>query len=264
MVVLVVVEALVIALLAVLVAGLLRSHADILRALHDLGAGEHGLVGQRSTGPTPVEGPIEVRDDVVPPAAGATPAAGDVVGAPPGGGQRKVAVVGTDHPTLLAFLSSGCGTCAEFWSAFGDSGGLDLPSPTTRLVVVTKGAEAESPAKVAELAPDGVTTLMSSEAWADYRVPGSPYFVLVDGPSGSIVGEGSGTSWTQVSTLLRSALADAGLALGGGARVVRRADGDAREARADDELRAAGILPGDESLYPTDLPQVEDPEGARG
>ncbi|MGH9063549.1 MAG: hypothetical protein ACRD0L_06195, partial [Acidimicrobiales bacterium] len=50
MVVLVVVEALAIGLLGVLVAGLLRSHAEILRALHRLGAGlgeELGLAGER-------------------------------------------------------------------------------------------------------------------------------------------------------------------------------------------------------------------------
>ena len=40
MAVLVTIEAVVIVLLAVLVAGLLRSHADILRALHELGVSE--------------------------------------------------------------------------------------------------------------------------------------------------------------------------------------------------------------------------------
>ena len=39
MVALAVVLSVVVVLLAVLVAGLLRSHADILRALHDLGVG---------------------------------------------------------------------------------------------------------------------------------------------------------------------------------------------------------------------------------
>ena len=40
---------------------------------------------------------------------------------------------------------------------------------------------------------------MTSEAWDDYGVPVSPYFVLVDGPSGRVVGEGAGTSWEQVA-----------------------------------------------------------------
>ena len=39
MVALVIVSTFVVLLLGILVAGLLRSHADILRALHDLGAG---------------------------------------------------------------------------------------------------------------------------------------------------------------------------------------------------------------------------------
>ena len=38
-----------------------------------------------------------------------------------------------------------------------------------------------------------------------------PYFVLVDGPSGRVVGEGSGTSWEQILDLLGRAAADAEL-----------------------------------------------------
>ena len=43
MLVLVVIEAVVLAFLALLVAGLLRSHAEILRALHDMGVGRDPL-----------------------------------------------------------------------------------------------------------------------------------------------------------------------------------------------------------------------------
>ncbi|MBW3653939.1 MAG: glycoside hydrolase family 65 protein, partial [Actinobacteria bacterium] len=55
-----------------------------------------------------------------------------------------------------------------------------LPSGT-RLVIVTKGDEAESPVAVRDLAPPGVTLVMSSDAWVDYKVPGSPYVIDVDG-----------------------------------------------------------------------------------
>ena len=57
---------------------------------------------------------------------------------PGGGGGRG------DHLTLLAFLSSGCATCAGFWKAFRQPDHLGLPAGT-RLVVVTKGPEMEIP-----------------------------------------------------------------------------------------------------------------------
>lgn len=256
MIVLVVAEAVVIALLAVLVAGLLRSHADILRTLHERGLGDHPTAA--STPPVPPDSVLAVSDGVMAPGPGSSKLA-DITGVEPDGAARRIAVAGTDHPTLLAFLSTGCVTCAGFWKAFADPGHVgDLPTPDTRLVIVTKGEESESPAKVRQLAPEAITTVMSSDAWSSYKVPGSPYFVLVDGASGIIAGEGSGTGWSQVGSLLKSSIADRGIALQGAARGVRHDDGPAREARADAELEAAGIRPGDPSLYPTDLPQVDD------
>ena len=53
--------------------------------------------------------------------------------------------------------------------------------PSIRVVVVTKGPDWESPAAVAERAPLGIQVVMSTGAWSDYEIPGSPYFVLVDG-----------------------------------------------------------------------------------
>jgi hypothetical protein len=49
----------VVLLLAVLVAGLLRSHADILKALHDLGVGvgEPGATDERGQGRSPWRAP---------------------------------------------------------------------------------------------------------------------------------------------------------------------------------------------------------------
>lgn len=251
---LVVVEAVVIGLLAVLVAGLLRSHADILRALHDLGAGHEDGEDADAASPMVTTTPPAVRDGVMAPGSGAT--AHDIVGTLPAGGQRVITVTGHDQPTLLAFLSTGCGTCGAFWSAFADPTSLELPGAGTRVVVVTRGVDAESPAAVAQLAPSAVTTIMSSEAYDDYAIPGSPYFVMVDGVTSTVVGEGSGTSWPQVRSLLRAAVADTGWAPGSSARTAR-ADGRAREARADSELLAAGIEPGDSSLYPSSLADVE-------
>ena len=71
-----------------------------------------------------------------------------------------------------------------------------------RLLVVTKGSEAESPATIRKLAPTGVHTVLSSAAWSDYRIPVAPYFVLVDGTSGDVIGEGAAATWEQVRDLM--------------------------------------------------------------
>ena len=219
----------VVALLGVLVVGVLRSHAEILRALHDLGV---------NLDPTDAGGVRTVPPRRAVPAAGTATgtAATDITGVDPGGTAIQLAVANTRHRTLLAFLSSSCLTCQTFWSTLDDPT-IDIPLGA-RLIVVTQGAEAESPSAVAELAAPHVQVVLSSEAWAAYGVPGAPYFMLIDGREGRVVGEGTATSWSHVSTLLRRALADAEL------------DGTERAALIDGELRAAGIEPGDPSLHP--------------
>jgi len=245
----------VVALLGVLVVGLLRSHAEVLRALHELGVGEDQLHGATPAARrAAAEGSLRTVAGVPEPAE--TSALGrlvDIDGLDPHGGAVRIGLAGGRGTTLLAFLTTGCGTCQRFWRAFGEDG-LDrarVPGDA-RIVVVTKGEEAESPATVAELAPDQVTTVMSSDAWDAYAVPGSPYFVLVDGAHG-VVGEGSAATWPQVVDLLAKAVADAGVDLDGRGRLSRRAllgGGQRdREARADRELAAAGIEPGSPELY---------------
>jgi hypothetical protein len=223
--------ALVVALLGVLVVGLLRSHAEILRALHELGVsldpdGTHDHAHGDVLGAVPA-----------PPLVGAE-AVGrdlDVVGVTVDGAPRQVGVAGGSKKTLLAFLSSSCLTCRTFWEEFSEP---DLVMPEgARLVVVTKGPEAESPSAIAELAPPHHLVVLSSSAWDTYRVPGAPYFVVVDGSTGRIVGQGSAPTWPRVSDLLRRAISDSEA-------------GPDREADVDAALRAAGIEPGDPSLYP--------------
>lgn len=251
MAVLVAIEAVVLVLLAVLVAGLLRSHAEILRRLHDLGAG----VDQ------PAERGGRVRRDQFnvfpevpsPPDRTGEHAGRDIVGVGLDDDAISVRVVGAAHSTLVAFLSSGCLTCARFWEAFADPA-LRLP-PETRLVIVTKDPAEESLGSIRAQAPAGVPLVLSSEAWASYDVPGSPYFVWVDGATGRVRGEGTGLDWDQVAGLLGQAVDDAASRPGGTPRR-GKADADAaREARIDRELAASGILPGDASLY--DQPEAE-------
>lgn len=245
--------AVVVVLLTVLVVGLLRSHAEILRALHDNGivldpdrdgasVHDHGSSPARTTG----EPNLNTRAGVPSPRTGGGARAADLSGTSPDGSARAVAVTNRDHATLLAFLTSGCTTCAGFWEDFGR--GVDLP-PETRLVVVTRGDDGESPAAIAELADPDLTVVMSTQAWDDYSIPVAPYFVLVDGRSGLVVGEGAAATWERVQTLLGKALADAGY--DGQNRLTRRDLFSRRseESRADRDLAEAGILPGDPRLH---------------
>ena len=229
--VLVLLLAVVVALLGVLVAGLLRSHAEILRALHQLG------VGLDPDAPEVAEA-----DRVRLPSTARR--ATDVAGETPTGDAVSIGIVDVAHPTLVAFLTSGCTTCAGFWSALAQPR-LRVPGDA-RLVAVTKGVEAESPARLSKFAPPDVPVVMSSAAWDAYDVPVAPYFAYVDGPSGAIVGEGAAGTWDQLVGMLDQALLDAGLARGRRRRGSRGAD---RAGQADAELRRAGIEPGDPSLY---------------
>jgi hypothetical protein len=232
------IEAIAIGLLALLVVGLLKSHAEILRALHDLGV---SLDDERD------DGTFRMRGGAAPPAAGlgerdpegrgvepppgvvealrptGDPAslgtAHDIAGVTPDGEATVIGVVGAAHPTLLAFLSSGCVACQEFWAAFGDGVALELDGRAVRIVALTKGTDHESPGAIAQLAPPGVTTVMSDDAYDDYGVPVSPYFVLVDAHDGRIAGEGAAGSWPQLASLLDRAVVDAGAA---GGRRTRR------------------------------------------
>jgi len=266
----VVILALVVALLGVLVVGLLRTHAEILRRLSELGAGVYDdeAALAPTAPPTGVRSPVEIRTRPGVPEPRDTQAATsgdahDLSGVTPDGTAAVAGVVGTKHTTLLAFLSSGCGTCADFWRAFGVGEGTRLPGHDTRLVIVTKGPNLESVSEVARLAPAGITTLMSDQAYDDYRVPANPYFILVDGPMGAVVGEGAAASWAQVANLLGQAAADAGHDLEGSPLVASappgRLTGPERSVRADQELRAAGIGPGHASLYPEQLVADDEP-----
>jgi hypothetical protein len=236
MIITVTILTIVVAVLALLVAGLLRSHAVILRRLHELGAGVD------DTAPPPEQPPD--LDLPRPPAVTEGRAAANLVGVGPRGEAQAIRVVGTRHDTVLAFLSSGCTTCHVFWNELREA----VPPKGTRLVVVTKGAESESPAAVADVAPRGVTVVMSSQAWTDYEVPGSPYVIHVDGQSGRVRGEGTGPSWEQVQRMLLRGAGDLDARRGGEAG--RKAAADARrEQEVDQVLLAAGIEPGHPSLY---------------
>lgn len=225
----VVTEALVIVLLAVLVAGLLRSHAEILRRLHELGAGEDHSVGAVSMSPRR------------PKALQAAPGSA-ITGLTPQGATASVALAESRGYTLLAFLSSGCGTCKTFWSEFS-APTRNTPRGGVRTVIVTKSAVDESIGEIRRLAPTDPMTIMSSQAWDDFAVPFTPYFALVDTDRGVVVGDGSAGGWEQLVAMVDRALGDSSEAA-----LLHRSTSD-RLADSDEELRRAGIAQGDAVLY---------------
>jgi hypothetical protein len=100
---------------------------------------------------------------------------------------------------------------------------------------------------------------MSTEAWLDYKIPGSPFFVLVDGSNGQMVGQGVARHVGQLAELIRRAEHDRSPDRRRGRRSrssLNGLDGPARAVAADEVLKAAGIHPGDASLYPTSLEDV--------
>ncbi len=229
MVAIVSVETLLLVVLLFLVAGLLRSHAEILRRL-ETGAGASG------------DPAATIATTAAPARVPGTPAAA-VAGPTPDGDALALDFAGrAGAPTLLAFLTSGCTTCAGFWATLGEP---RLP-PGVQTVVVTHGEDRERPAKLRKLAPEGVPVIMSSAAWADYSVPASPYFVLVDG---SVRGEGAATTWSALASLVSDAIEDQREAAGGSG-AGESADGTARADAAERKLAAAGIGPDHPSLYP--------------
>lgn len=224
------VETLLLVVLVVLVAGLLRSHAEILRRLGPAGDAEPSSIQ-----PPPAAGARVAAEHPAPPLSGTTPMGDPVTLAFDGASSMT---------TLLAFLTSGCSTCAGFWDTLAEP---RLPAGV-QTVIVTRGAERESPAKLRSLAPHGVPVVMSSQAWADYRTPGAPYFVLVDG---MVLGEGVATTWQALASLVSDAIAEEPRLRTAGAGAERARD-------IDERLAAAGIGPDHPSLRPGTAPSGPD------
>src|SRR3954469_24799380 len=130
--VLVAVETVLLALLVLLVAGLLRSHAEILRRL---GPGEDSVLPD-------------------PPAVVNTRAPADIAGTTLEGDAVKISLGAAAPATLVAFLTSGCAVCGNFWDDMGRGRHAQALDRDLRLVVVTKDTAHESPSKLEKLRPD--------------------------------------------------------------------------------------------------------------
>ena len=225
---LVVIEGIVIVLLLVLVAGLLRSHADILRRLEALGAGEDSQISPTRTASV-TSTPMRTEPASLSSISGPTPL----------GDTASVALTDSRGYVLLSFLSSGCSTCQTFWKSFRN--GMELPKANIRPVIVTQGPESESPSEIRSRAPLDITTIMSNEAWDAFRVPGTPYFQL-DVEQGLVIGEGSAGTWPRLMDLIERSTGDATF------NPIRLGTKQ-RQEDSDQALRDAGIAPGDPSMY---------------
>jgi hypothetical protein len=223
--VLVACETLVLVVLVVLVVGLLRSHAEILRRLDGPRAPAHEERRVDPSLPQPAQR-AGVREGH------------DVVGTTLAGNAVQVGLGAGGPPTLLAFLSSGCTVCKRFWDDLRAGRSPAELASGVRLLALTKDPSEESPSRLQELAGTKVPVIMSSAAWRDYGAPGAPYFVYLE--RGEVHGEGSASSWQQIASLLRDAIADGAHANGG----------ERRTREVDRILASAGIGPGDPSLYP--------------
>ena len=250
MTVLVACETVLLALLVLLVAGLLRSHAEILRRLGPPSADreEQGAEGRAAENhqldarlPSPARRATTTREG------------DDIVGLTLDREPVKIGFGNGYPPTLLAFLTAGCSVCESFWKDLREERRPPELPAEVRVVAVTKDPAHESPSRLRSLAPPGTPVVMSSTAWADYGVPAAPYFVYLEG--GQVLGEGSANGWTQISSLVRDSIDDAAFAGGG----------EARTRGVDRTLAAAGIGPGHPSLYPAGRPGDEgDANGGAG
>src|ERR1700722_1378592 len=118
MLALVIVLLVVVGLVCVVVTGLLRSHADILRSLHQLGVGVGDpTLDVGAVRPQPVGMPRAVTPTM--PAERSATSVHDVAGVTVGGDAVVISVRAAPL-TLFAFLSSGCASCAAIWGALGD------------------------------------------------------------------------------------------------------------------------------------------------
>lgn len=196
-------------LLAVLVAGLVRGQADLARRVDGLERAR----ARRAREPVPKAAAHTANHDdqrVTPVVAdtddGPVGDGVDVTGLAPDGESVTLGLEHVTVPTLLAFLSTSCGICTSIWERLRD-GALMAEEPAMQCVVVAKDPDREDVHRVRQLSPtDGsARVVMSSEAWDDYEVPGSPYLLLLTGSPATILAESAVSSWDDVVALVRRA-----------------------------------------------------------
>ncbi|MCW2621578.1 MAG: hypothetical protein JWL64_1180 [Frankiales bacterium] len=189
------------ACLGLLVAALLHALADLQHRVLSL----ETAAARRAVAPSPH--PVGAVPAPAPAAvAGTTPDGdGDVVplrGTRPDG--QPVELRLDDGTWLVAFLSTSCAVCTAVWQRLS-AGELDRAGGAVRAVVVVKDPDVEDADAVRVLSPGAVPVVLSSEAWRDYEVPGSPYLLLLDGVSSRVLSEGPVRGWDDVLRMVARA-----------------------------------------------------------
>lgn len=225
--------AVVVFLLGMLVVGLLRSHADILRRLESVGA---GLDGVHDHGSDSSQITLTRKES-------ASVADRRISGVTPDGEPLVVSLTSGADPTLVAFLSTTCSTCTPFWEGL-QSALMHFGGHRHRVLIVTLGESEESPTRAQTMAKAEADVVMSSSGWHDFEVPGAPYFVLLESGTGRVIGEGSAMTFESLEEFLTDATNDQKWDVETSQRSLSEED------RIDADLRGAGILPGDPRLYP--------------
>jgi hypothetical protein len=132
--------------------------------------------------------------------------AADIVGEDLDGLPVEVRISAFDGLVLLCFLHVHCDGCDGFWRGLGESSPVEYPDNVSA-VAVTKGPGSVDRGEVARAAgsagtASGVPVVMSDTAWAEYRVTGYPFFVLVDATDRTIVAETVGFGWSDVRSMI--------------------------------------------------------------
>lgn len=99
----------------------------------------------------------------------------------------------------MLLMTSGCLGCREVWAALAEREASVLLG-TPEIVVVTPDPTLEDSRKVADLAPPGVTVVMSTETWQAFRAGPAPWVAVVR--DGRIVCEGAVAGWSEVVSLV--------------------------------------------------------------
>jgi hypothetical protein len=165
------------------------------------GAGVDGLrrlSGRRARRAAPLGPQLPLRPAVL---GGAAP---PIDGVDPAGRPVRVDFPAV-APTLVAFLTSGCGGCQVFWRTLGDPGpARPLLPGDPALVVVTPSPALESSRAVRGRAAPDVVVVMDGDAWLAWGAQGAPWFAVVTG--GVVSAEGRAGDWSDLATLVRRTL----------------------------------------------------------
>jgi hypothetical protein len=105
-------------------------------------------------------------------------------------------LLATEQHHVLAFLTSGCTSCAWWWQQLGTAGPAVLPG----VVAVTPDPGSDAPVDIRPLAGDRLRVIMSSDAWESYGIKAGSSFVVVE--RGRVRAAGTASDWDGLVALV--------------------------------------------------------------